>query len=214
MAASAGRAHWDAIYEKRGETGVSWFQEEPGRSLDLICRFAPPPARVTEIGGGASRLVDRLLDAGYGEITVVDVSAVALAMARARLGARASQVCWLERDINSLPDLEPTDVWHDRAVYHFLVDDAERRAYADLAARKVVPGGILVIATFAPSGPEQCSGLPVHRADAALLAADFSPEFALLEATSEQHSTPGGAIQDFTYAVFRRADNAAGSSRR
>jgi SAM-dependent methyltransferase len=205
MPATARREHWDAIYKQRGEGGVSWFQEVPRRSLELITRYAPPPAQIIDVGGGASRLVDGLLCAGYSEITVADVSPVALALSRERLQDLAGQVDWIEADITGSPALPETDLWHDRAVFHFLTDEGDRRGYVELAARTVRPGGTLVIATFALDGPEQCSGLPVQRSGPQDLVAALAPHFTLLEAQREQHATPGGAVQAFTYAVFRRS---------
>jgi SAM-dependent methyltransferase len=205
MAATARQDHWDGIYEQRGESGVSWFQEVPRRSLALIRRYSPPPAHVVDVGGGASRLVDGLLSAGYREVTIVDVSPVALALARQRLGDAAETVSWVEADVTTDPPLPETDLWHDRAVFHFLTDEADRRAYAGLAANTVRPGGTLVIAAFSLDGPQECSGLPVQRYGESELAAAFAPAFALVESDRERHATPAGAIQDFTYAVFRRS---------
>ena len=156
------------------------------------------------MGGGASRLVDCLLDAEYSHLTVVDVSEASLQVAQARLGERAAGVTWLMADVRRLRLPEEVDVWHDRAVFHFLTEEADRQAYrgAVLAALRV--GGYVVIATFGPSGPQQCSGLDICRYDAKALASFFGLEFELVRSIEKEHVTPWGGAQQFTYATIRR----------
>src|SRR5579871_955406 len=157
--------HWERVYSTKGEREVSWFQEEPTLSLKLIRAVSPATGRVVDVGGGASVLVDRLLDLGFDRLTVLDISGEALARARARLGERAERVRWVEADVTAVESLGEFDVWHDRAVFHFLTEPGDRRKYVELARRSVPSGGHVIIATFAPSGPPKCSGLDVCRYD-------------------------------------------------
>jgi SAM-dependent methyltransferase len=175
---------------------------EPTLSLSLI-REACPRGGVIDVGGGASVLADRLLDCGY-RVGVLDVSAAALARSRSRLGPRAHDVRWIVADVTASPALGAYDVWHDRAVFHFLTRPPQRAAYRELLARTVPVGGHAVIATFAPDGPDWCSGLPVCRYDGPALAAELGPAFELLKSVPETHRTPGGRPQSFRYGVFRR----------
>lgn len=156
------------------------------------------------MGGGASSLVDRLLDAGYVHLTVADISPAALEVARARLGDRAGRVSWLVADARGLRLPEPVDVWHDRAVFHFLTEAADQEAYLQGLRAAVRVGGHAVMATFAPDGPERCSGLPVERYDGAALARRFGPGFELVRSFTKAHATPSGGTHSFTYAVLRR----------
>ena len=156
-----------------------------------------------DVGGGTSALGERLLDAGYA-VAVLDVSAAALARARSRLGARADAVRWIVADVTADPDLGAHDCWHDRAVFHFLTERADRRRYAALLARSVPSGGHAIIATFAPDGPDKCSGLPVCRYDGPALAAELGHALTLVRETRETHVTPWGKPQSFQYSVFRR----------
>ena len=159
---------------------------------------------IVDVGGGASLLVDRLLDAGYTDLKVVDVSSAALEVAQARLGERAAMVEWSVADARDLQLTEKVDVWHDRAVFHFLIEEEDRVAYLESMRRAVRVGGHVVLATFGLGGPERCSGLSVERYDAQKLATVIGPEFALVQSLPKQHVTPSGATQEFTYAVFRR----------
>lgn len=197
--------HWDQIYATKGEDEVSWFQETPSASLAMIeaCEL-PPEARLLDVGGGASRLVDALLDLGFVDVSVLDVSSNALAAARARLGARASGVEWLVRDVTAFEPPHPYDLWHDRAVFHFLGTEEERAAYVRALERAVAPGGWVVLATFALDGPERCSGLPVVRYDAEGLAAAAGPSFTLVESMRRAHVTPAGRLQPFTFVRLKR----------
>lgn len=199
------RAHWEAIYTAKADAGLSWHQPEPTRSLRWIRDVAPEPsARIVDVGAGRSRLVDRLLDAGYRAITLVDLSETALQETRARLGARGESVVFRTADLLAIDALGVFDLWHDRAVFHFLTAPEERARYRALLRRSLPPGGHVLLATFAPDGPTHCSGLPVCRYDAEALADELGPEFALLRAERELHATPWGALQAFTWACFRR----------
>ena len=199
------KRHWEKIYQTNSSDEVSWFQAEAGRSLELIQRVAPSPASaILDVGAGASTLVDGLLHAGYHTITVLDLSATALTQARARLGEAATQVMWLEADILDVQLQEATvDVWHDRAVFHFLTDAAARRRYVEQVRCAVRPGGHVLIATFAADGPTQCSGLDVARYTPESLHGEFGDSFTLLSSSREEHLTPWGAAQAFVYCLCR-----------
>lgn len=199
------QSHWDEVYSAKRATEVSWYQDEPRLSLALIREVAPAPsARIVDVGGGASVLVDRLLDEGYASVAVLDISERALEQAKMRLGPRGDRVQWLVGDLTTLDRLPEFDVWHDRAVFHFLTTEEARRRYVALAERTLPAGGHLVIATFALDGPDHCSGLPVCRYDAASLAAALGPSFRLARSVDEIHHTPWGAPQHFIYALFQR----------
>jgi SAM-dependent methyltransferase len=186
---------------------VSWFQAEPEISLELIRNATKDTSgRIIDVGGGASRLVDVLLDSGYSKIFVLDVSRTALSIARERLGGRAQIVEWLCGDVRSFTPPHTFDVWHDRAVFHFLRDQADRSGYRGTLGRAVPPGGHAVLATFGPEGPERCSGLPVVRYDAASLSAELGEMWELVETREETHHTPSGVDQQFVYGRFRRID--------
>jgi SAM-dependent methyltransferase len=172
--------------------------------MELIRRFGGPSARVIDIGAGASELVDQLLDAGYPRPVLLDLSGVGLERARARLGPRSRDADWIIADVTKDPVLPEVDLWHDRAALHFLTEPADQQAYARLAARTVRKGGHVVVATFAPDGPERCSGLPVRRHDAQSVAALLGPDFELLEEHRRIHRTPAGVEQPFCWSIFRR----------
>lgn len=199
--------HWEDVYARKPDHELSWFERSPERSLALIASIEPAPARVIDIGGGQSALASLLSDAPpppTRTVTVLDIAPSALARGQARAGARAHGIEWITGDVLTLPDLPTVDLWHDRAVFHFLTDPAEQARYVQRAAHSVERGGHAIIATFAPSGPESCSGLPVARSDANALAARFAPHFALVASCAESHSTPWGRVQDFTYVLLRR----------
>ena len=194
--------HWDSVYASRTDAELSWTQVEPKLSLAMI-REACRSGRVIDIGGGTSPLAGRLLDSGYA-VTVLDVSAAAIANARRQLGDRAAQAGWIVADVARMPAVGAFDVWHDRAVFHFLIDPGDRAAYLALLHRTIPPGGHAVIATFAPEGPEKCSGLPVRRYDGAALAAELGPEFRRVKSVPDTHVTPWGKPQAFQYSLFER----------
>jgi len=197
--------HWDNVYATKGEAEVSWFQDSPAISRDMIRAACPDHgAAIIDIGGGASRLVDHLLQDGYRNLTVLDLSANALEAARKRIGANASTVGWIVADATAWQPMKTYDVWHDRAAFHFLTDPRDRAAYVERLRSAVAPGGQVIIATFAPDGPEKCSGLPVQRHDSASLSAELGPEFELVETRSEVHHTPWNSTQAFQFSRFRR----------
>lgn len=199
--AMARSEHWEGIYASKRDDEVSWTESDPHRSFSLIREYCPS-GRVIDVGGGTSTLCERLLDAGY-SVGVLDISANALERARARLGPRSESVRWIVADVTAQPEIETYDVWHDRAVFHFLTTSADRAAYIDLLSRTVPVGGHAIIATFALDGPDKCSGLPVCRYDGQSIGAELGNAFQLLREQREAHVTPWGASQPFTYAVFR-----------
>lgn len=195
------KAHWDHIYTARLSTDVSRYQPHVTRSLNMLQRIGiGPEAAIIDVGGGASTLVDDLAVHGYHNLSVLDLSGEALTVARRRLGQTSGIVQWIEADVTSasLPE-RFFDVWHDRAVFHFLTDEAGRRAYVGQVMRAVKPGGHVIVATFAPNGPATCSGLPVVRYDKDSLHDKFGPAFDLVEHDEEAHVTPAGRIQHFIY---------------
>lgn len=198
-------SHWQTVYEDKGETEVSWFQEHPASSLALIRDSGlGTGARIIDIGGGASRLVDHLVDQGFRSIAVLDIAPAALERARHRLGEPAAQVEWLVADVTGWMPSTHFDLWHDRAVFHFLIDPADRAAYATAMAAAVPKGGQAIIGTFALDGPERCSGLPIRRYDADGLAAEFARHFEPIAAMTEDHLTPAGKVQRFQFCRLRR----------
>lgn len=199
-------AHWNTVYTTKRADEVSWFQPEATTSLALIRRVAPArAAAIVDVGGGASRLVDGLHDAGYRAITVLDVSGAALEVSRQRLGPRAADVTWIESDVlEATLGAQTVDVWHDRAVFHFLTDADDRARYVAQVDRALKPGGHVVIATFADDGPLRCSGLPVVRYTSEALQRVFGAAYRLESSLREAHVTPGGTTQAFVYAVFVR----------
>ena len=199
------KAHWSGLYQAKAVTEVSWYQDYPALSLDFIRRAAPDPtARIIDAGAGASTLADHLLGTGYYDLTLLDLSVEALDVVRQRLGDRAAPVTFVEGDVTAPPlSRQAYDVWHDRAVFHFLVDNNARRKYADAVRRVLKSGGHAVIATFGPDGPTQCSGLPVARYDAQALHAALGEGFKLLDTETEIHRTPSGGEQQFTYILCR-----------
>lgn len=193
--------HWETVYTTKSTDNVSWFQEHATRSLEIIRSIgAHPDSNIIDVGAGASTLIDDLLAEGFRNLSVLDLSASALAVAKTRLGAKGDLVRWIVGDIRNveLPQ-QAYDIWHDRAVFHFLTDPDDRMAYVRQVMRSVKPGGHVIVATFAPDGPEQCSGLPVARYAPGELHGQFGPNFELLEHASEEHKTPWGTVQRFVY---------------
>lgn len=197
--------HWQNVYATKGEAEVSWFQNSPAMSLEMI-RAANPDhdAAIIDIGGGASRLVDALLQDGYRDLAMLDLSANALDVAKRRIGTAASTVDWIVADVTTWQPAKTYEVWHDRAAFHFLTDPRDRAAYVERLRSAIAAGGHVIIATFAPDGPEKCSGLPVQRHDSASLSGELGPEFELIEARSQTHQTPWHSTQAFQFSRFRR----------
>ncbi|MFS8148788.1 class I SAM-dependent methyltransferase [Rhizobium sp. BR 249] len=201
----AKREHWDEVYRTKAADSVSWYQPTPEPSLRALDDLhLPATAALIDVGGGASSLVDRLVERGWSDLTVLDIAAPALDVAKARLRGEAAQVAWMVADVTVWRPERCYDVWHDRAVFHFLTEPEQRLAYRRALEAGTAPGGVVIVATFAPDGPERCSGLPVQRYDAAALAAEFGPAFALEREWREEHTTPGGGRQSFQWCVFRR----------
>jgi 2-polyprenyl-3-methyl-5-hydroxy-6-metoxy-1,4-benzoquinol methylase len=199
------KRHWEDVYGSKAENEVSWFQQEPATSIEFIRHCGGGvDVPVIDIGGGESRLVDRLLDAGYSNVTVLDLSEHALRHTKERLGERAQAVNWIVADITRWKAPERYKLWHDRAVLHFLTKQADRDAYRRTLLDAVSPGGCVVISTFALDGPEKCSGLPVVRYSPQSLAAELGPELKLVETRDEGHLTPWGTVQRFQFSRFTR----------
>lgn len=199
-------AHWDGVYSSRDPEELSWFQGDPVVSRRLIRSLAPTGAAILDVGAGESTLVDRLAADGYTDLTLLDVSRVALARVAQRLGTREG-VFFEIGDVRGWRAPRRYDLWHDRAVLHFLVDPLDQRRYVDAAEGAVAPSGVLVVGTFADDGPARCSGLEVARHSAAALAELFAPAFNLESSEREVHHTPAGVAQSFTWAVLRRAES-------
>ena len=203
------KQHWEDVYRQKADDTVSWFQVHPDVSLELIraARLAPSDP-VIDVGGGASRLVDHLLAAGHTDLTVLDISEAALERAGARLGKAALKVNWLVADITAWKPRRVYRLWHDRAVFHFLTEPADRVAYRRALDAALAPSGTAIMASFALDGPERCSGLPVQRYSSASLAAELGAGYKLQHGRSEDHVTPQTRIQRFQYSVFERQRSA------
>jgi trans-aconitate methyltransferase len=196
--------HWDNVYATKAVAAVSWFQAVPTPSLEALDGIGLPFDRsLIDVGGGASTLVDALLDRGWSDLSVLDISTAALEESRRRLGNRAQEVGWIAADLLAWQPRRRYDVWHDRAVFHFLTSAADRGAYRQALQDALAPHGTVVVATFAPDGPEQCSGLAVQRYDADQLASEFGQGFVMLRHWSEHHVTPSGNRQSFTWVVLQ-----------
>lgn len=197
--------HWQSVYLTRAPDEVGWYEPDPVVSRRLVAEAFERGARsVIDVGGGASALVDHMLDIGIRHIAVIDVAEAGLAIAKLRLGDRAAGVEWIVGDITAVTDLGQFDVWHDRAVFHFLTDAGERDRYVRLAADTIRPGGTAYVATFAPDGPERCSGLPVCRYDEDEIARAFGAPFRLVGSERHTHTTPRGESQQFSYVTLAR----------
>jgi SAM-dependent methyltransferase len=209
MGDASRQAHWENVYTTKGENEVSWFQQSPSPSLELIAQTgAVNHSAIIDIGGGASRLVDHLVEQGFEDVTVLDLSGAALAAAKTRLeshlGARAERVSWIVADATIWEPAKSYDVWHDRAAFHFLTDASDRAPYIARLGRGLKIGGHAIIATFALDGPEKCSGLPVARYDSASLGQTLGTMFKLVHTQRHEHATPWDSRQIFQFSVFRR----------
>lgn len=198
------RDHWQKVYTSKAETEVSWYQPHPDKSLDLIAAHAPDRATpLIDVGGGASLLAMHLLNAGYIDVTVLDISEAAIARSRAHAGDRRG-AHFIVADVTAWTPDRCFGIWHDRAAFHFLTDTGHQDAYVAALIAATAPGSVAILATFAPDGPEKCSGLPVQRYSPGSLAARLGSAFDLLEGSREDHVTPGGMVQRFAWTVLRR----------
>jgi hypothetical protein len=200
---NGGQEHWARVYTTKSVDAVSWYQAEPTLSLAMVVRAAAPPARVIDVGGGTSFLVDRLLEKGY-RPAVLDIAAEPLDVVKTRLGPAAKDVDWVVADVTMFNPSEKWDVWHDRAVFHFLTDRQDRDRYRQSVLRATEMGSSVIVATFGPDGPDRCSGLPTVRYAPEELRRELGPAFELVETAREDHQTPGGSTQPFIYCRFRR----------
>jgi hypothetical protein len=199
------RQHWDEVYRTKSPDSVSWFQAVPDPSLRALDDFGVPrTASLIDVGGGVSSLVDCLVGRGWSDLTVLDIAAPALEVAKARLGPAAKGVHWDVADVTSWSPGRVYDVWHDRAVLHFLTQPEQRNGYLEALNAGTASGGLVIIATFALDGPERCSGLPVRRYDSTVLSDEVGPRYTLRREWREEHKTPGGGKQAFQWCVFQR----------
>lgn len=201
------KSHWEQIYQTIAPTQVSWYQEHSSQSLQFIANTGiDKTAQIIDVGGGPSALIGDLLENGYQYVTVLDISAAALDAAQRRLGARAREVIWLEADILQVElSHHQYDLWHDRAVFHFLTDANDRKRYVDVVKEAIKPGGHIIVATFASDGPDHCSGLPVARYEPESMHDEFGDDFQLLSSAHELHPTPFGTQQRFVYCYCRKS---------
>lgn len=197
------KSHWEAVYATKRADAVSWFEDTPALSLALIDAAGGDHGSVIDIGGGASRLAGALVDRGYKQVAVLDLSANALDVAKARLGPKADQIDWIVADVTNWRPTRCFDVWHDRATFHFLNAPGAQSAYAVRLRAALKPGGVAIIGTFAPDGPERCSGLPVTRHDAASIGVILGSDFMLIGEKRHDHVTPDGSVQKFQFSSFR-----------
>ena len=198
--------HWEKVYQSKKPEDVSWYQSRPGLSLELISSLSlPKDSKIIDIGGGTSSLADHLLEQGYKGISVLDISAQALRVAKNRLGEHAADITWIEGDITSfkLPE-HAYDLWHDRAVFHFLTDPVDRKKYVQNLNRSLTENGSVIISTFSLKGPERCSGLDVVRYSPETLQAELGEKYCLVKSLEEYHQTPFGTRQEFVYCIFKR----------
>ena len=212
--ATDSKAHWDTVYQQKRPEEVSWYQPHLAVSLRLLAHAGlRPESRIIDVGSGASTLVDDLLAQGVKDITVLDLSGRALAVSKVRLGERADRVTWIEADITraQLPAAS-CDLWHDRAVFHFLTQAEDRRRYVDTMRNALKPDGQIVLSAFSLQGPPRCSGLDVVRYGSDTLQAELGEQFRVVETVEEAHRTPSGAVQQFLYARFQKMPPAGGSS--
>ena len=198
------KQHWEKIYEEKDPREVSWFQVEPVISLKILKRISDNHDQIIDVGGGASVLVDHLLKLGYSKVAVLDISGKAIEHAKKRLRDLSDKVEWYEKDVTQFTPPHPYDVWHDRAVFHFLTDRQSRESYLNAVKSTIKSGGHVIIATFAKDGPKKCSGLDIVQYDSSSIQNELGDEFILLESQLENHITPSGNEQRFNYFIFRR----------
>lgn len=201
------KKHWENIYQTSQLDKVSWFQPTPEASLDFFKEFnVPTTAKIIDVGGGDSLLVDHLLDLGYQDITVLDISEAAINRARQRLGDKANKVNWIVADAASFKPAEKYDFWHDRAAFHFLTQDQDISSYLETAQKSIQPNGILVLGTFSEQGPKKCSGLEIKQYSEATMTNLLKRFFEKIRCMTVDHKTPSGAIQNFVFCSFRKAE--------
>ncbi len=204
------QSHWDKVYSEKEIDTLGWYEDIPEPSLSLIEQTGiTSDARQLHVGVGSSTLIDHLLVKGYQGIIASDLSDIAMETLRARIGAKAGDVQWIVDDLSrpeKLQDIAPIDLWHDRAVLHFLTKEEEQNAYFDLVRKLVKPGGFAIIAVFNLAGAEKCSGLPVHRYDEQMLMKKMGPDFELKEAFDHTYMNPSGQAREYVYTVFKRKD--------
>jgi 2-polyprenyl-3-methyl-5-hydroxy-6-metoxy-1,4-benzoquinol methylase len=199
------KSHWEKVYKEKSYQDTSWYQERPEVSLNYIEELELPfTAKIIDIGGGDSNLVDFLLKEGYRDISVLDISKNALEKAENRLGAEAEKVTWITADVSAFEPTQTYHLWHDRAAFHFLIEDQQIENYIRNLENSVIPGGFVILATFSKSGPEKCSGRTIKQYDREDLEKLLENNFNLLECKNISHKTPGGTIQNFTYCCFRK----------
>lgn len=199
------KAHWERIHRTKGLKEFSWYQAVPEVSLALLEEYdVPASARIIDVGGGDSLLVDHLLDRGFTDITVLDISGTALGKARTRLGDRAPQVHWVESEATRFSTEQPFDVWHDRAVFHFLTDDRDVERYFERVAKHLRSGGLLILGTFSENGPEKCSGIPVKRYNETGMVARLQRICSRIKCLTVDHVTPFNTVQNFLFCAFRK----------
>ncbi len=200
------KKHWENIYQTKDLQEVSWYQPTPSTSLDFLTRLkVPTTAKVIDVGGGDSFLVDHLLDMGYQDVTVLDISAAAISRAKQRLGERANQVKWIVADVVSFEPTETYDLWHDRAAFHFLTDEADIATYLHTAKENIHPNGYLVLGTFSDQGPKKCSGIAIKQYSASSMTERLNGLFEKIECRTFDHLTPFDTIQNFTFCSFKQA---------
>jgi 2-polyprenyl-3-methyl-5-hydroxy-6-metoxy-1,4-benzoquinol methylase len=199
------KLHWENLYADKDPDEVGWYQAHPQHSLSLIADTGiGTAASIIDIGGGASTLVDHLLQAGYRDISVLDIARKSIEQAQQRLGDRSQQVTWIEADVTGYSPARTFDIWHDRAVFHFLTHRLDRDSYLETLHNTLKPGGQVIIATFSDSGPSQCSGLDIVRYSPETLSQALGPQlYHLVETLTEEHRTPNGGLQQFVYCRFR-----------
>jgi SAM-dependent methyltransferase len=201
---------WDWLYATRGLDAMGWYEPDPVTSRDLVAEAVRRGARtIIDVGGGGALLADHLIDLALDRIAILDISEAGMAVARHRLGPRADAVDWVVGDVTKVGSVGQFDIWHDRGLFHFLLDAGDRHRYVRLAQRTLPIGGTAIVATFADDGPERCSGMPVRRYDPGLLAAEFGSAFRLIDTIRYEHHTPAGVAQRFLYSRLERVDSDA-----
>lgn len=204
MSNTHNKQYWDDIYTNKSSESVSWFQKEPTLSIKLIQSLGNYQSRIIDVGAGASLLVDNLLNLGYSNVAVLDVSERAIEQVKKRLADQVTQVEWYVNDITQFKPAHVYDIWHDRAVFHFLTNEKSRKSYLQVLKNTIKAGGYVIIASFAKDGPKKCSGLDIVQYDIASIKKEFGDEFILLESQLEKHVTPAGNEQQFIYFIFQR----------